>query len=242
MKVAVIGSCVSRDTFEHRPHALELSGYWARTSWVSQVRPPVAEVPSLEALRPLEGWRARMVQSDLDKTVLQRAAATGPDVLLVDLIDERFRLARLDGTVVTYSTHLAETSLRSRLTGTPGADVDSDERVELFADAVSRAAPRLRARMPDVRVVVHRALFATRAVGDARFDEEALERAERVNGRLAVMYDALAAAFDGEQWQAPDDVVLADPDHKWGLDHYHYVGGYYEALLQHLEAMPAPTR
>ena len=40
MKVAILGSCVTRDAFEVRGHIFDDIVYFARTSWIAQAAPP----------------------------------------------------------------------------------------------------------------------------------------------------------------------------------------------------------
>lgn len=103
MKIAIFGSCVSRDTAEFIPDA-DVVAYVARHS-----------VTSLEAPRGTEGielseldsaFQKRMVTSDLKGNGLARVVeeAEDLDLVLLDLVDERRGYWQfLDGTTMTNS-------------------------------------------------------------------------------------------------------------------------------------------
>lgn len=88
MKIAIFGSCVSRDTAEFIPEA-EVVAYVARHSVVSLQSPhgikgtDLGELPS--------AFQKRMVTSDLKGTGMARIGknAEDLDVVLIDLVDER---------------------------------------------------------------------------------------------------------------------------------------------------------
>ena len=106
MKIAIFGSCVSRDTAEFMPGA-EVVAYVARHS-----------VTSLETSHGRAGvdindltsaFQKRMVTSDLNGTGLERITkiAKDLDVVLLDLVDERRGFWRFpDGTTMTNSLEI----------------------------------------------------------------------------------------------------------------------------------------
>lgn len=103
MKVAIFGSCVSRDTAEFMPEA-EVVVYIARHSATSLESPHGTAGIDLSDLT--SAFQQRMVTSDLNGSGFERIVATanGVDVVLLDLVDERrgFWLFS-DGTTMTNS-------------------------------------------------------------------------------------------------------------------------------------------
>lgn len=103
MKIAIFGSCVSRDTAEFIPDA-EVVAYVARHSVTSLETPHGVEGADLTGLN--SNFQKRMVASDLKGNGLARIAKNHKDLdlVLIDLIDERrgFWLFP-NGTTVTNS-------------------------------------------------------------------------------------------------------------------------------------------
>jgi len=101
MKLAIWGSCATRDVLEIDEHPFELD-YHARTSWVSQASMP-QPLPVPVPAGP--GFGERMVREDLTKEVVADLVASPPDVLVVDLIDERFDVVQVHGSWYTMSDY-----------------------------------------------------------------------------------------------------------------------------------------
>ncbi|WP_436326748.1 DUF6270 domain-containing protein [Brevibacterium sp. FAM 27836] len=103
MKIAIFGSCVSRDTAEFIPEA-EVVAYVARHSVVSLESPHGTKGTDLSELT--SAFQKRMVTSDLKGTGTARIVkkAVELDAVLIDLVDERrgFWLYP-DGTTMTNS-------------------------------------------------------------------------------------------------------------------------------------------
>lgn len=103
MKVAIFGSCVSRDSVEFMPEA-EVVTYVARHSVTSLESPHGAEGMDLSELT--SAFQERMVTNDLHGSGLERIVHTASDldVVLLDLVDERRGFWQFsDGTTMTNS-------------------------------------------------------------------------------------------------------------------------------------------
>src|SRR5512135_2454991 len=116
--VAIWGSCVTRDAFavagraEQLEEYLPLVYYCARSSWISQ---DSRAYPASEAdLGGLTGFGLRMVEEDLAKNVIDRLVEHRPDIVVLDLVDERLQLARLGKSWITGSDYLKRTELWTR--------------------------------------------------------------------------------------------------------------------------------
>lgn len=106
-KVFILGSCVSRDAFalEESKEQYSVVNYIARTSFASSfhsqktINVDTSTIPSI--------FQKRMVENDLFKLTENAIKNTEFDILLVDLIDERFRLfISEDGEIFTISSEL----------------------------------------------------------------------------------------------------------------------------------------
>ena len=106
MKIAIFGSCVSRDTAEFIPEA-EVVAYVARHSVTSLESPHGNAGIDLSDLT--SAFQKRMVTSDLKGSGLQRIVknAEDLDVVLLDLVDERRGFWKfLNGTTMTNSLEI----------------------------------------------------------------------------------------------------------------------------------------
>ena len=103
MKIAIFGSCVSRDTCEFIPES-NVVAYVARHSVTSLESPHGSKGVDISALE--SAFQKRMVTSDLKGNGVTRIVkhADDLDLVLIDLVDERrgFWLFR-DGTTMTNS-------------------------------------------------------------------------------------------------------------------------------------------
>lgn len=106
-KVAIIGSCITRDLWGGRGDAFDDLLYVSRTSL------PSLFAPALAAFRPegsppsgLGAFQHRAMVADIAKTALERVVAFRPSHLILDLIDERFDLLAAGVSLVTLSWEL----------------------------------------------------------------------------------------------------------------------------------------
>jgi hypothetical protein len=96
--------------------------------------------------------------------------------------------------------------------------------------------------VPPERVILHRAVWCTRyRVGGAvrSFDAERLAACARHNAMLEHGYDTLDRAFGGRAAVIGVDLErhLADADHKWQLEPYHYDDSYRREQVARLHGL-----
>lgn len=243
MTIAIFGSCVTRDVFEDPALRPSLGHYTARSSVISAVAPPL---PIDEGRVVLDSaFQRRCVLADLHKTFFDSLAADPPDLLVVDLIDERFDLLEGAGTVITVSSALQAAGLGENLhPGLRPLRRMSERGCELFDEAARTFAARAAEIVPPERVVLHRALWAERYTDGERthpFPQPRLELCRLQNVMLDRGYDALADAFgDGVRTLRLDPAEhLADADHRWELEPFHYEASYNHEAARRLQELHA---
>lgn len=243
MTVAIFGSCVTRDLFEDPGLRPSLGHYAARCSVISAVAPPLWVDEARVVLD--SAFQRRCVLADLHKTFFDSLAADPPDWLIVDLIDERFDLLVGAGTVVTASSALQAAGLGENLhPGLRPLRRMSEQGIELFAAAAPAFAARVTEILAPERVILHRALWSERYTDGARvrrFPPPRRELCRLQNAMLNRGYDALAAAFGGDvgTLQLDSHVHLADADHRWQLEPFHYVASYNREAARRLQELHA---
>ena len=238
MTIAIFGSCVTRDLFEDGTLRPALAHYASRSSVISVVagRVPLRE----DELRLDSAYQRRAVLADFNKTLFTDLAAVRPDWVVIDLLDERFNLLRTNGSFVTESSAFSSSGLAAsdrfafstvrRLTG------DAED---LFDVAAKSFVERLTKIVRPERVILHRGLWLTqlrRGGTIEEFPEPRLTYARRNNESLTHQYDVLAGCLGGSAHvMGPDvDRHLADADHKWALEPFHYECAYNQEAVAKL--------
>jgi hypothetical protein len=251
--VAIWGSCVTRDAFALAGRADELAErlplvyYGARSSWVSQNSRPWPDARP-EFGGTVSGFGLRMVEEDFSKTIIDRLVEHQPDLVVLDLVDERLQLARVGKTWITASEYLKQTTLG------PQALADADEtsaathwrRNRLFSAATKRLSRRLIRELPHSTFVLNEAPYTTRVGDGTALPEPQAGWARQLNDAQQPMMRALIEQFGARLVRAtpPPEVCLADPTHRWGVASYHYVDDYYHWLIDTLLSVEptAPPR
>lgn len=247
MRIAVIGSCTTRDLWTADTNPPNLL-FFGRTSLASVIAPRFAA--DLAGLTLTSDWQIRAVTSDVDKTILRQIELFEPQVLIVDLINERYDLFRVRGSIVTYSREFVcgggpflpwarDGSLLSRL---------SASTQQLWEQSVKQlvAFVRSSAALKSTRVVLHRAPWATTYCEgqDLTAEQHALPEyadlgtgqvvlASRYAAMLQSLYDRFSESFsDLEQIEVDPAFHVGGSAHRWGLGPFHYVSSYYEDCRQ----------
>jgi hypothetical protein len=239
MRLGIFGSCVTRDLFEDPALRPALARYASRSSLISAVAAPVA----LDAtdVRVESAFQRRCVIEDFDKRFLAELGRDRLDWLVVDLIDERFDVLRTPASYVTCSSAYRSAGLEDRdafvrvrrLTG---------EAAALLERAVQAFAERVTAVLPAERVIVHRARWMTR-YRDAEqlrsFADDRAGFAAHHSAALVHAYDALEHHLGGRAATITldDERYVADANHRWGLEPYHYEAAYNAAAGARLRAL-----
>ncbi len=241
MKVAIWGSCATRDAFETRAHAFSDIDYFARSSWIAQASPTPARATFGAGLTG--GFRERVVREDIDRSILDQVVGGDPDLVVLDLIDERFAVVDPGhGTWVTNSGYFAKSPQAKQLRDSkaPRMSKWGPEREAVFAASVERLAGRFAELPPTTPIVLHSAWYTPFvAEGTGSFGQEGPARAAANNELLQRLAGHVVASL-GERllvFQPRKEVLRADPGHRWGLAMYHYENGYYDDLLDALEAV-----
>lgn len=242
VNIAVWGSCVTRDALEIRPHDFDVITYFARTSWVAQAAPRPSAEPTIGP--ELAGkFGERMVREDFGRLVVERLVASAPDLVVFDLIDERFDVLDTGaGAWITESDYLKGTPMFEDLADVPRNPLLSAVRAQLFARSVDQLAPRLLEALPGVPIVLHGSFYTSVSTDpEAQFYANATRDAALMNAALATLGRELQRGFGDRILTYVGDPAtrVADAGHKWGLSMYHYAEPYYVDLLDALEAVVA---
>lgn len=239
LNVLIFGSCVSRDIFNFdTTNRLRLVDYYARSSFASAFCPLTRE----ESLSHLiaSPFQRRIVKADLDRSFREQLACLDFDVLLIDLIDERFDLfVTDDGHVITLSNELLSTGFA------PGAErgavirSGSEAFFDLwqagwksFVDTLDRHGQR-------GKVKINQVFWSTETSSKGTFFPGYSARGiAEANRFLSRLYEYTRCDLQTGQYLAlPASCFIGCESHRWGISPFHYVDSYYEMALAELTSI-----
>lgn len=234
MKVAIFGSCVSRDALAMCPiEGIEVAEYIARSSLASAFRSHPAPERWLQRLPRIESaFQRRMVDIDLQKRAADILSSSQADVVMVDMIDERFRVAKRGNGCATWSNEFALLELR-RDEFDEVLDPTNHEREVAWKAGMQVLIQSVMPR----RLVINRAFWSRQYTNG---NELPGQRDIRIaNEYLKAMYDNLETT--GREMGAnvsviryPDVCLCADAQHKWGPSPFHFTQAFYEHTMHEL--------
>lgn len=224
----IYGSCVTRDAFQ-LGGLPRLADYYARSPIISAFGRRPAELPAemdLEAIP--SAFQRRMVTRDVEKSLpAALAGLTSRNVVIIDLIDERISVAQVEGGVLACSSEAAKAGLRAGTTsrlavGEPG-----------FMTAWERAADHLVNSLRGRRVILNKVFWATR-------DETGADLSERFpvelhNQSLQHMYRRLEVELSCDVVEYPEELLVADSQHRWGLSPFHFIEAFYAHFVTRVQ-------
>lgn len=236
--LTIYGSCVSRDIFNlEESQAFKLTDYFARSSMASLCSSPYENEEALERIP--SAFRRRMVAYDFSKQILtQPKAFQDADIILIDLIDERFDLAILpSGHIITNSNELAESGLLndSNVKGFQLIKPGTPERRDLWIQGMHKFLAVLEQHKKLDCLIINKVYWASRFENASNTNFPVpLATIEKANQELEWMYKALEKKLGKHQFlYFPPQLLTSDEDHHWGVSPFHYCEQYYkEALAQ----------
>ncbi|WP_173514190.1 DUF6270 domain-containing protein [Sinorhizobium psoraleae] len=230
MKLAIFGSCVTRDVVAHLPPSIQLVSYIARSSVVSAAQETPYRIEK-ELPDSIGAFERRMIGHDLEKTGIESLIQRNPDIVVIDLIDERFQVYEYSGTLVTLSARIAKEQL--------GMEIRQKGRLfrrnEAFCKYFSQCAELILRRIcgGNTKVLVNEAYWAEyHASDDGTKSYDDLGNIRRNNERLRQYYNSLRTFLPRKNFIRYDGQLLGDPMHKWGESPFHYTASYYQYIAR----------
>lgn len=253
-RIAILGSCITRDLWPIRGQAAENLTYVSRTSLPSLVATPVAGFrPAREPPAPLKRNQHNALVADLQKTSLARLVAFRPTHVIFDFIDERYDLLSVGPSIVTHSWeleasgYLAQKALkRARPIRRMSAACD-----RLWAEAAGELAALVRATpLRDAQLILHVSRWADE-MRDADGGRRPVTDVEILAGQPADIgeHNALLEAYETRFVEVMPPLAridagafrLADATHRWGLSPFHFVPEYYAEVWRQLDGLGVPA-
>lgn len=233
MKVRIYGSCVSRDILSFNDtDKLDLLSYNARSSIATLNKKNIQSDIGhsyFEALNKIESkFQKRMVEYDFKNKVLDIVNINNYDLLLIDLIDERFHLAQVSNKLVTRSNEF----LKSGIQPDKIMNTFSPEYMELWQTGVDNFINVINETIGLDKLKINKVYWASSASNPKDTDTlNSKWQVERHNQKLSDMYEHLEKKLPKSSIIEVDpSLLVANSNHKWGLSPFHYIDEYYEEM------------
>ncbi len=231
MKYLILGSCVTRDAFEHSdPFDFEIFSYHARSSFATLATDNLLKKVSPENLNLLENisspFRKRMVTRDFNNTTLQSIAKAEFDKVIIDLIDERFHLATIDNKIITRSTEF----LASGINVSSSINTFSDRFFTLWCQGFDNFFEVYREHHKLEDLLINQVYWATYTSKGKLLDQNKFppDLISKHNIKLDRMYNHMSKVIPPENFLKFNNCLLqVNQDHKWGISPFHYIDDYY---------------
>lgn len=187
-------------------------------------------------------FQKRMVQRDLSKNLLQNLAAHRDiDFIVIDLIDERFDLYELaDDSVATLSSEFLLTrfvTARDRSSSRWITSGSASHR-KLWKIGVKKLFATLQQHGLADRVLINKVFWADRMADGGPLPAQEAGGHLAANSLLAWMYRELEQYVPSQRWlKFSNDVLKANPTHRWGTAPFHYTDAYYTSAFAQLNRL-----
>jgi hypothetical protein len=228
----ILGTCVSRDAFaSSESEDFEVVEYTARTSFASLAQPARIIPEIVETIQ--SPFQKRMVMRDMSKafwTLLDIEF----DLFVIDLIDERFRIARFeDGSVNTISAEYLQGSKNTALPPHQVLSQRHPQRQKMWNRGLQRLHDALSQRGLLEKVVINRVYWAETTKMGAD-DKRLLAN----NGLLQSYYDRMERFFPASRFiDYPVGLLRSDVDHRWNEAPFHYSQDTYRHFIDRLRQL-----
>lgn len=232
IRILILGSCVSRDALNFdSDNQFEIVDYYARSSFASAF----SETPMDDIYtHNLESrFQANVVKADLEKTLAGQLSSLDFDLLLIDLIDERFKLALNEaGAICTVSNELVAAGFDVQQ-APQIIEPNSPEFYSAWVKGWERFITLMRAMGCNSKIIINKTFWAESTAAGGDFSEHFKPvHIERANRGLQKLYDRIALDLSANQFiEHSRTEILGADEHRWGLSPFHYVDQYYVTML-----------
>lgn len=252
VKIAILGSCVSRDNFNTKFNANYKDFYecvllQVHSSVISIMSNPVDFAE--EKLDNLNNYQLGIVKSELDKSFLREVKELQPDYLMLDFFgDIHFGVFQMEnGEYLTYNRwNLLNTSFYKELKNTKILQIhkNPDEYFEVWKKYIDALFVFLKKELPNTKIIVNKARNA-----EFYIDKTNAKKPLNKTGKMAVidvpyfnqLWDKLdkyvIEKYNTEYIDLTDKEYLSYESHPWGLFYLHYTMDFYSDFLGKLHGI-----
>ena len=232
-KVAIFGSCISRDIFNYKKaDSFIISDYYARSSFASIYGLIVKENNYIDEIS--SSFQKKIVKADLNKYFVERIGLSDFDILLIDFIDERFNLYLFDdGSVCTLSSELVSTGFLQKNINGRIVLSGSEEFFGLWQDGWNDFIAHMKILGVLDRVRLHKSFWSyADENGIDYIDNYKKVDIDSANHFLTKLYIYAEKDLKANQIiEVSSDKRVGSKEHRWGRSPFHFVDEYYKEVL-----------
>lgn len=250
-RIAIIGSCITRDLWPILGEAPADLLYISRTSFPSLFSAAIRGVKTqADPTSGLGRHQHNAAVADIRKTALNALVAHRPTHIIFDFIDERFDLLAAGDALATYSWELETTGYMAQ------GDLAAARRIartsggceRLWNGAVAEMGAFLASTpLRDATLILHSSRWADRyrttkgaiaTLNDETVIWEGRPARRSDHNELLERYERqFLQVIPGIRTVAASQHRIADEAHRWGLSPFHYVPAYYDEIRRQLESL-----
>lgn len=242
-KICIFGSCCSRDVFEYDASKRLLPCiYIARQSLISSISNAVPISMSRIALDST--FQKKQIFCDFNKTAFEQLKRADRTWFLIDLVDERFDLAKIGAGIVTDSDELRSIKVfDDKKTVIKKINRGEDYYVEEVSikEIIAQWCRYVLEIFPSHYIILHKVYCVDKYLNKnnqlMEFDEATLLWNREVNKLYKYMYDSIERELNGCFVIDISRNFFADENHKWGLESFHFQEEYYKEVLERILAI-----
>jgi len=266
IKVDIIGSCVTRDAFEfieeiNLKHNYKINNYISKVSIISLVSNKIDFEYKLNS-KKISLWENRQVQYDLKKNWIKTLEKSDSDIIILDLIDERYSLYKVNSSYITKSNIIKNAKFKVDKNKTLcEVNRNCQLTIELWEKSLQIFIKELeRLNKP---IILHKAFWKEEYINSKinksvntkfyiknilynyyygsllkknKFNKKIIKETHIQNKLLTYYYEKIECYKDIDKILI-ENAYKADNGHKWGLAPFHYEKGYYIEFIKYLDKL-----
>lgn len=242
-KVAVIGSCVTRDNFNSKFNSEYKNRYLCevlqhQSSIISLTSSPLNLQES--SLSDIDEWSRNHIIRDFRKTIWEELSICKPDIIIFDLFtDARFSCLQINNSVVTLNEwKLMGTSYYKTISNNKkiGFTVNEDDFITKFKLAVIEIKKRLDITCPSSKIILNVAKGAFTYLDSGEIKTFNQRYVAEINRRWELLDKIFIDVFSPLVIDAYNkSETIGDAKHPWGLGYVHYHVKFYNDFIRILD-------
>lgn len=241
INVDIFGSCVTRDLFEFdKQRCFKINEYIARQAVISSLSKPLYY--SKENIHLSSNFQKKQIESDLNKDIFLKLQNSLGEYLIIDMIEERFKIAKIDRSYITVSNEL---NLSRFLDNYSFKLYDKDYRHgkvyfrhKAYKKIISAFCKKILEIYNEDKIIIHEVYLSNRYINKNGvindFPENCLNDLYIFNQKLVYIYQILKEILPNAFILYLGNQYIASENNKWGLAPMHFQEQYYIEALQKL--------
>ena len=223
-KYSILGSCVTRDIFSAMDKDSLIGDYRARTSIHTLFTAGLeeSELPNLSEVQ--SPWQRRMIEFELTKKPLDLSDS---EYLIVDFIDDRFQKIWYKDVLVTRSREFSENVLTPE-EYTVAFKQGSEEDLAHWKTSCQNFSDYIANK--DIVPILHKSRFSQKYISEGEIIPTSNQIFITKMNSIIEKYEQIFLDIVGsmDTINVSDELVISDPNHRWGLAPFHYIDAYYQ--------------